>query len=151
MLGKFSYNGIHNEVNERDVSAGFFSTIHAKLLRGRYFIDAEDGAKPLVAVVNEAFVKKYFPGEDPIGKRMGNTELTPKSIREIVGVVEDFKDAGLDQDQWPAEYLPFNQSTDTYFSLIVRTRQDEHTILPLLPPTIHESHHWLWALKKGAL
>jgi macrolide transport system ATP-binding/permease protein len=132
------YNGIHNEVNERDVSAGFFSTIHAKLLRGRYFIDAEDGAKPLVAVVNEAFVKKYFPGEDPIGKRMGNTELTPKSIREIVGVVEDFKDAGLDQDQWPAEYLPFNQSTDTYFSLIVRTRQDEHTILPLLPPTIHK-------------
>jgi macrolide transport system ATP-binding/permease protein len=132
------YNGIHNEVNERDVSAGFFSTIHAKLLRGRYFNDSEDGTKPLVAVVNEAFVKKYFPGEDPIGKRMGDTELKPKSIREIVGVVEDFKDAGLDQEQWPAEYLPFNQDTDTYFSLIVRTRQDEHAILSALPATIHQ-------------
>jgi macrolide transport system ATP-binding/permease protein len=132
------YNGIHNEVNERDVSARFFSTIHAKLLRGRYFNDSEDGTKPSVAVVNEAFVKKYFPGEDPIGKRMGDTSLTPKSIREIVGVVENFKDAGLDQEQWPAEYLPFNQSTDTYFSLIVRTRQDEHAIQSALPATIHQ-------------
>jgi predicted permease len=124
-------------VNERDVSAWFFSTIHAKLLRGRFFTDAEDATKPSVVVVNEAFVKKYFPGEDPIGKRMGDTELKPKSIREIVGVVEDFKDAGLDSEQWPAEYLPFNQSTDTYFSLIVRTNQDEHGILSVLPATIH--------------
>jgi macrolide transport system ATP-binding/permease protein len=131
------YNGIHNEVNERDVSAGFFSTIHARLLRGRYFTDAEDATKPSVVVVNEAFVKKYFPGEDPIGKRMGDTDLTPKSIREIIGVVEDFKDAGLDQEQWPAEYMPFNQDTDTYFSLIVRTREDERTILPVLPAAIH--------------
>ncbi len=132
------YNGIHNEVNERDVSAGFFATIHAKLLRGRYFTDAEDGTKPMVVVVNEAFAKKYFPGEDPVGKRMGDTELTPKSIREIVGVVADFKDAGLGQEQWPAEYFHFNQNTDTYFSMIVRTRQDEQTVLPVLAAAIHQ-------------
>jgi macrolide transport system ATP-binding/permease protein len=132
------YNGTHNEVNERDVSAGFFTTLHAKLLRGRYFNDAEDGTKPMVVVVNEAFAKKYFPGEDPIGKRMGDTALTPKSIREIVGVVADFKDAGLDQEQWPAEYFHFNQNTDTYFSMMVRTRLDEQTILPLFAATIHK-------------
>jgi macrolide transport system ATP-binding/permease protein len=132
------YNGVHNEVNERDVSAAFFNTLHARLLRGRYFTDAEDGSKPMVVMVNEAFAKKYFPGEDPIGKRMGDTELTPTSIREIVGVVADFKDAGLDQEQWPAEYFHFNQNTDTYFSMIVRTRQDEQTILPLLAATIHK-------------
>ncbi|HEY6488881.1 MAG TPA: ABC transporter permease [Terracidiphilus sp.] len=132
------YNGIHNEVNERDVSAGFFTTIHAKLLRGRYFTDAEDGTKPKVVVVNEAFAKKYFPGEDPVGKRMGDTELTPKSIREIVGVVADFKDAGLAQEQWPAEYFHFNQNTDKYFSMIVRTGQDEQTVLPVLAAAIHQ-------------
>ena len=120
------------------MSAGFFATIHAKLLRGRYFTDAEDGTKPMVIVVNEAFAKKYFPGEDPVGKRMGDTELTPKSIREIVGVVADFKDAGLAQEQWPAEYFHFNQNTDTYFSMIVRTRQDEQTVLPALPAAIHQ-------------
>ena len=132
------YNGNHNEVNGREVSAGFFATIHAKLLRGRYFTDAEDGTKPMVVVVNEAFAKKYFPGEDPVGKRMGDTELTPKSIREIVGVVADFKDAGLAQEQWPAEYFHFNQNMDTYFSMIVRTRQDEQTVLPVLPAAIHQ-------------
>jgi predicted permease len=132
------YNGIHNEVNERDVSAGFFRTLQTRLLRGRYFTDAEDASKPLVVVINESFAKRYFPGEDPIGKRMGDTDLTAKSIREIVGVVADFKDAGLDQEQWPAEYLPFNQNTDTYFSLMVRTQQDEQTILPLLTATIHQ-------------
>jgi predicted permease len=132
------YDGNHNEVNERDVSAGFFSTLHARLLQGRYFTDAEDGSKPMVVVINEAFAKKYFPGEDPIGKRMGDTQLTPKSIREIVGVVADFKDAGLDQEQWPAEYFHFHQNTDTYFSMMVRTRQDEQTILPVLATAIHQ-------------
>jgi predicted permease len=132
------YNGIHNEVNEREVSAGFFSTLHARLLRGRYFSDSEDGSKPMVIIVNETFAKKYFPGEDPIGKKVGDTALTPKSIREIVGVVADFKDAGLQQEQWPAEYFHFNQSTDTYFSLLVRTRGDERTVLADLAPAIHE-------------
>ena len=132
------YNGIHNEVNERDVSAGFFSTIHARLLRGRYFADAEDGKQPKVIMINAAFARKYFPGEDPVGKRVGNTELTPDSIREIVGVVDDFKDASLDQEQWPAEYFAFNQSTDTYFTLMVRTAQDEKTVLPLLASTVHQ-------------
>jgi len=132
------YDGIHNEVNERDVTSEFFQTIHAKLLRGRYFNDAEDGSKPMVIMVNESFVEKYFPGEDPIGKRVGDTALTPKSIREIVGVVADFKDAGLDQDQWPAEYYHFNQNTDTYFSMLVRTRGDEKTVLPALAGAIHQ-------------
>jgi len=132
------YNGIHNEVNMRDVSAGFFSTIHARLLRGRTFNDAEDGTKPMVIVINEAFAKKYFPGEDPIGKRVGNTELNTKTIREIVGVVADFKDAGLQQEQWPTEYFHFNQNSDTYFSMVVRTEGDEKTVLPVLASAIHE-------------
>ena len=132
------YNGTHNEVNQRDVSAGFFNTIHAKLLRGRYFNDAEDLSKPTVIIINEAFAKKYFPGEDPIGKKVGDTELTPKSIREIVGVVADIKDAGLAQDQWPAEYSHFNQSTDTYFYMLVRTRQDAQNTVPELAKAIHE-------------
>jgi len=92
----------------------------------------------MVIMVNESFVEKYFPGEDPIGKRVGDTALTPKSIREIVGVVADFKDAGLDQDQWPAEYYHFNQNTDTYFSMLVRTRGDEKTVLPALAGAIHQ-------------
>jgi predicted permease len=132
------YNGIHNEVNERDVSPAFFTTLHAKLLRGRYFTDADDASKPMVAIINQAFARKYYPGEDPIGKRFGTTDLDPKTIKEIVGVVEDFKDASLDEEQWPAEYQPFYRGPDSYFSLIVRTSQDEQTVLPLLAATVHK-------------
>jgi macrolide transport system ATP-binding/permease protein len=132
------YNGEHNEVNQRDVSSAFLSTLHAKLLRGRYFTDAEDASKPLVVIINQTLAKKYFPGEDPIGKRIGDTELTPKSIKEIIGVVEDVKDGSLDSETWPAVYYPFNQDTDTYFSLIVRTSQSEQSLLPTLVAAVHE-------------
>jgi macrolide transport system ATP-binding/permease protein len=131
------YNGVHNEVNERDVTAGFFTTIHAKLVSGRYFGADEDGTKPMVILVNEAFARKYFPGEDPIGKIVGDTALTAKKLRQIVGVVADFKDEGLDDPHWPTEYFAFEQNTDTDFSLMVRTKQDPASIVPLLGSTVH--------------
>ena len=132
------YHGEHNEVNQREVSSAFFSTLQAKLLRGRYFTDADDASKPQAVVINETLAKKYFPGEDPVGKRIGDTELTPKSIKEIVGVVEDVKDGSLDSDTWPAVYYAFNQNPDTYFSLILRTSQSESSVLPSLASAIHE-------------
>ncbi len=126
------YHGEHNEVNERDVSAEYFRTIRAQLLRGRFFGDAEDGSKPRVAVINEALAKKYFPGEDAIGKRFGNGDLSPNSMREIIGIVSDIHDGALDSEVWPAEYLPFNQIPDTYFSVVVRTAQSPHSVLPAM-------------------
>lgn len=124
------YNGQHNEVNQRDVSSGLFTTLRAKLLRGRYFRDDEDGTKPHVVIINQALANKYFPGEDPVGKKLGDNELSPKSIAEIIGIVEDVKDGALDSEVWPAVYYPFNQSTDTYFSLVARTSQAEQSVLP---------------------
>jgi predicted permease len=131
------YNGIHNEVNEREVSTGLFQTLQVKLKSGRFFTDADNAGKPKVILINQAFAQKYFPGEDPIGRKLGDTQLSPASIREVVGVVENFKDAGLDQEQWPAEYEPFDQSPDGYFSVVLRTSQDAGSILPALAPMIH--------------
>jgi predicted permease len=132
------YNGEHNEVNQRDVSSAFFTTLQAKLLRGRYFTEAEDATRPRVVIINQTLAKQYFPGEDPIGKKIGDTELSPKSITEIIGVVEDVKDGSLDSNIWPAVYYPFNQSSDTYFSVIARTSQAEESLLPTLVTAIHE-------------
>jgi macrolide transport system ATP-binding/permease protein len=132
------YGGEHNEVNERDTSPAFFSTLKAKLLRGRYFTDTDDVSKPLVVIINKTLAEKYFPGEDPIGKKIGDTELTPKSIKEIVGVVDDVKDGSLDSQIWPAVYYPFNQSPDTEFSLVARTSQDEASLLPTMVAAIRE-------------
>jgi macrolide transport system ATP-binding/permease protein len=132
------YNGEHNEVNQRDVNSDLFATLHAKLLRGRYFTDTEDASKPSVVIINQALARKYFPGEDPIGKKIGDTDLSPKSITEIIGVVDDVKDGSLDSEIWPAVYYPFNQNSDTYFSLVVRTSQAEQSILPTLVGAVHE-------------
>jgi predicted permease len=132
------YNGVHNEVIERDVTARLFTTLHARLMSGRYLTDSDDPSKPKVAIINEAFARKYFPGEDPIGKKFGDTDLTPKSIKEIVGVVADLRDGGLDEDLWPAEYESYNQGPDTYFNLEIRTSQDAQSILPLLAPMVHQ-------------
>ena len=131
------YNGVHNEVNERVVSAEFFRTLGVKLKSGRFFSEEDGAGKPNVIVINQAFAQKYFPGEDPVGKKLGDTALTPASIREIVGVVENFKDAGLGQEQWPAEYWPFDQSPSGYFYVVLRTSQDAASILPALAPAIH--------------
>ena len=132
------YNGQHNEVNEREVSAEYFATIGAKMLRGRYFSDAEDDSKPKVVIINRALARKYFPGEDPIGQVIGDTDLTPKSLKQIIGIVDDIREGSLDSEIWPAEYLPFNQSPGTYMCLVVRTSQSEQSTLPALAAAIHD-------------
>jgi macrolide transport system ATP-binding/permease protein len=132
------YNGEHNEVNQREVSSDYFKTLQAKLVKGRFFTDEEDASKPGVTVINKALARLYFPGEDPVGKKFGDTELTPKSLREIIGVVDDVKEGSLDSEIWPAEYDPLNQNADTYVSVVVRTSQDEKAILPTLTAAIHQ-------------
>ena len=132
------YNGEHNEVLEREVSAGYLRTLGAKLLRGRYFTDADDASKPRVAIINQALAKRYFPGEDPISKKYGSDDLSPKSMRQIVGIVEDFREGPLDSEIWPAEYLPFNQNPDTGFALVIRTPQTGPSFFHTLTATIHQ-------------
>ena len=66
-----------------------------------------------MVIINKALARLYFPGEDPVGKKFGDTELTPKSLREIVGVVDDVKEGSLDSEIWPAEYDPTNQNAET--------------------------------------
>ena len=103
------YNGEHNEVNLRDVSADFFKTLHAKLLSGRYFTDQEDATKPKVVIINKALARQYFPGEDPIGKKIGGVTLAPDSLKTIIGVVDDIHEGSLESPIWPAVYYPLNQ------------------------------------------
>jgi macrolide transport system ATP-binding/permease protein len=132
------YNGEHNEVNERDVSPAYFATLQAKLLRGRFFTDGDEPTKPSVILINQALAKKYFPGEDPIGRKVGDGGLTPNSLREIVGVVDDVREGSLDTDLWPVEYFPFSQNSDTYFTVVVRTDQAAQSVLPSVVAAIHK-------------
>jgi macrolide transport system ATP-binding/permease protein len=120
------------------VSTDYFKTLQAKLIQGRFFTEDEDASRPHVVVINKALEKQYFPGEDPVGRKMGDTELSAKSLREIIGVVDDVKEGSLDSEIWPAEYTPINQDSDTYVGLVVRTSQAEKSVLPVLSATIHK-------------
>jgi predicted permease len=131
------YNGEHNEVNQRDISPKYLSTLRAKLVRGRFFTDGDGATKAAVIMINQAFAKKYFPGVDPVGRKIGDDALTPSSMREIVGVVDDVREGPLDSEQWPAEYSAFSQNPDTFFALVARTEQAPQSVLPALAAAIH--------------
>jgi macrolide transport system ATP-binding/permease protein len=132
------YHGEHNEVNERDISPSYLPTLKARLVRGRLFREDEDASKPQVILINETLARKYYPGEDPIGKKIANGGLEPKSIREVVGVVADVREGALDGEVWPTEYEEIYYGPDSEFSAAVRTAQDEKTVLPVMVSTLHQ-------------
>jgi macrolide transport system ATP-binding/permease protein len=124
------FHGEHNEVLERDISPEYLGVLRAKLLEGRMLTDEDDAQHPYVAIINETLAKKYFPGEDPVGKQMGDGGLTPNSMRTIVGVVADIREGALDDPAWPAEYLPLYHAPETNFSVVARTRGSAAALLP---------------------
>ncbi|HUE05052.1 MAG TPA: ABC transporter permease [Bryobacteraceae bacterium] len=131
------WHGEHNDTPERAVNPAYFTALGARLLGGRYFNEAEDASKPLVAIVNQALAKRYFPGEDPIGQKLVYlSDNAPKL--EIVGVVDDIKEGQLDTADRPAIYVPFNQEPANNFVLVVRTSQAEAPLLPTLAAAIHQ-------------
>jgi predicted permease len=132
------YNGEHNEVNEREVGSEYFATLKARMIRGRFFTESDDSTRTQVMIINQALAKQYFPNEDPIGKLIGQTDLDPKSLRQIVGVVDDIREGQLNEETWPAVYYPYNQGPDNYFCIVVRTSQAEQALLPDLVSTLHK-------------
>jgi len=100
------------------------------------FTDAEDMSKPHVVVINQTLAKKFFPGEDPIGQRFGDLDLDPKSIKEIIGIVDDIREGTLDSEIWPAYYYSLNQQPDNGYSVVVRTSPAGESLIPTVADAI---------------
>ncbi|WP_109485241.1 ABC transporter permease [Occallatibacter savannae] len=137
IVGK-PFHGEHNEVNERDVSPSYLPTLKAQLIRGRLFSEDDNASKSNKIIINKLLAEKYFPGEDPIGKMIANGGLDPKSMREIIGVVGNVREGGLDEELWPTEYEAIYQSPASYVAVAVRTVGDEGAFLPSLIKAVHE-------------
>jgi len=105
------------------VDADYLKIMKTPLLAGRFFTEQDDEHSPMVAVVDEVFAKKFFPGQDAIGKRI--YLKTGDRLAEIVGVVRHVKQWGLDTDdtqQLRAElYLPEVQMPDDYIKAVSST------------------------------
>ncbi len=99
----------HNGSSWDRVSPKFFQTVGQPVIRGRGFSDADTATSQLVAVVNEAFVKKFFPNEDPIGRHFGVFDQKYSGALEIVGVVADAKYTTPRREVRPMYFRPLNQ------------------------------------------
>ncbi len=110
-------------VNSNTVSAKYFQTMGISLFRGRDFTAQDDENTPAVVIVNESFARRYFVGQDPLGRRLrvGGSQ-NPWS--EIIAVVRDSKYLSMNEDPTPFVYLPLAQNHETGMTLHARAAGD---------------------------
>jgi len=104
-------------------SPGFFETFGVKLLAGRDFNETDRPGNPSVVIVNESLAKHFWPGENPIGKRIGSPDPRNPNWSEVVGVMQNFRTGtqnGPETEQFQY-FRPWAQNTNRFFSFSVRT------------------------------
>jgi predicted permease len=131
-------------IPQRVVTPGYLEAMGMQLRSGRTFTDADGRSEgTAAAIVTETFAKLYWPGQDPIGKRIRYRPLrgfeTDPRWYEVVGVIADVKDYGLDRPTHPSVYLPFAQNglkffgpnnfkSQVFFAVVLRTSVDPSSL-----------------------
>jgi putative ABC transport system permease protein len=125
----------------RVATPGYFQTIGIPLKRGRFFSDSDRWGSPQVVLITEAAAKQYFPNEDPIGKRItlgwGRGENKPRAGGEVVGIIGDVKDAGLDEPDPPQIYLPYRQWPIGSMSFLLKTAVPPESVADPVRRTVY--------------
>jgi putative ABC transport system permease protein len=107
------------------VTPAYFNAMGVKLIKGRLFTEQDRADSPRAVIIAETMARRYFPGEEPLGKRIGNRSGPSEILwREIVGVVADVKHFGLETSARPTMYLPHGQSPARLMILTVRASSD---------------------------
>jgi putative ABC transport system permease protein len=133
--------GQENDGRYRVATPDYFSTMGISIVRGRSFTDQDKAGAPPVVIVNEAFVRKHWPNENAIGKRIrfyGPLDRAP--WMEVVGVIEDVKHE-LDLPVTPEYYLPHAQDSWNAMVLVARTSVEPGSIAAALRQQV-------WAIDK---
>jgi putative ABC transport system permease protein len=132
----FERTGSPNEAEEpearlRICTPDYFRTIYVPLIRGRFFRQADDAAAPEVVIMNEAAAKKYWPGEDPIGRQLRihvNLVGGDTYPRTIVGIVGNVRSDALNAEPEPELFIPHAQHPVDMMSFVVRTANSGESI-----------------------
>jgi predicted permease len=103
------------------ISSDYFKVLQTTLLRGRSFTEGDEGGKPLVAIIDESTARKYWPTQDPLGRRVRFARVHTKPWMTIVGIVRDIKSDGLDIDGVPHIYVSTYQDNSKRLSVVLRT------------------------------
>jgi len=133
------------EVDVRLISPGYTSALHVPVLRGRDISDADVAGTPDVILISESMARQFWPGEDPLGKRLTLT-FYPGAVREVVGVVGDVKLDSLDQTRPNAAlYFPLDQVSAPSnggwnsfpMTLVVRSASASAGMVPAVTNAVH--------------
>jgi predicted permease len=119
------------------VSPNYFDLLKLPLKKGRVFTDHDDDVATKVVVVNEAFARKFFPQQDPIGQHVRDKARTTTDS-EIIGVVGDVRDHGLDQAPEPRLYGSILQRSSQLFAVFLRTSANLTTTRQLVTRTVEQ-------------
>jgi putative ABC transport system permease protein len=122
----------------RAITPDYFRVLQVPLIEGRLFTEADTADAPGVVIVNQVMAKKYWPGEDALGKRINFGDADPQKIKwfTIVGIVSNIHHQGLDIDPKPEFYLPHPQRAYRGMILAVRSAQDPRSVIATLHKAI---------------
>jgi putative ABC transport system permease protein len=105
-------------IHPRTVTPDYFQALGIPLLNGRFLTSQDDSNTPLVALINQTAARQYWPGQNPLGQRVQIGGGAP--WREVVGIVGDVKDQGLDKEINPEVYFAWAQTPERNGTLVVR-------------------------------
>jgi putative ABC transport system permease protein len=127
-------------------SPGVFRTLDVAIVRGRDISEQDTVSTPWVAVINQAMAKRYWPGEDPMGKRFTIDIVDGGRPREVVGVVADMRQ-NLDHEPTPGAWVPYTQFPDIqragraprWMSYVIRTSSSSADLLPAVRKVVRQA------------
>jgi putative ABC transport system permease protein len=118
--------------NLGSVSGGFFRAMGIPLVAGRTFADSDGAGAAPVAIASAAMARQYWPGENPIGKRLRFDDDPKAPWATVVGIVGDVRQLGLDQDAPPILYMPYQQFPLPFTNLSIRSTATAGAIASLI-------------------
>ena len=114
------------------VSSSYFYTMGISLQRGRLFEERDSEKAEGVVVINEAMAERYWPGEDPLGKRVTLEDLESGDWLRVIGVVGNVRQVGMDSQPYPQLYRVYTQNPRIDLAFMVRTDLDPATVAPAI-------------------
>jgi putative ABC transport system permease protein len=136
--------GMAYDANHREVSTNYLKAMNIPLRQGRYFESSDNAQSLPVAIINETMARQYWPGENALGRRfkVGDPDEPGKQWKEIVGIVADIRQMGIDEPVKAEMYLPYEQITDwpgyVPRDLAIRTNGDSSNLVGPVRQIIRE-------------
>jgi putative ABC transport system permease protein len=120
----------------RYISPDYFRTLGVPIRQGRFFTDQDREKGTPVIIISEAMARRFWPGENPIGKRMTPSFHLEQGPREVIGIVGDVR-SGLDADVATTMYMPYAQAPRPFMTLVARTVSDPQNFIQTISKAIY--------------